>query len=94
MPGSRIIAPPCSRSTLTAGELHDSCRVHAGTGQQLLSEISHLRRARQREVRPQEALQQRRSFSTSTEGELRSSVQRQVEEVGFLQDENIRPREC
>lgn len=74
MPGGRIIAPPCSRSTLTTGELHDSRGVHAGTGQQLLSEISHLRRARQREVRPQEALQQRRSFSTSAEGELRSSV--------------------
>ena len=97
MPRGRIVTLPCSPSTLTAGELHDSRRVHAGAGQQLLSEISHLRMASQREVRSQgvlHQLQQRCSLSTSAEGELTSSVRRQAEEVGFLHDQEIRPWEC
>lgn len=49
----QLLSPPCQPSTLTTGELHNTGRVHASTAQQLLSEVSHLRSTKLREVKCQ-----------------------------------------
>lgn len=49
----QLLSPPCQPCTLTTGELHDTGRVHASTAQQLLSEVSHLRATKQRQVKRQ-----------------------------------------
>lgn len=88
---TQIMTPPFSPSTLTAGELHDTCRIHTSTGQQLLPEISHLRTTSQTEVKSQGTLQQQPwccslSISVQRADELSKGGCQQGKEMSFLHD--------
>lgn len=75
------MTPPCHPGTLTARELHHTRRVHTSAGQQLLSEISHLRTRSRRGVKYQRPKRRRISHAAAAPG---APAARQGERVSSL----------